>query len=66
MPVLSERDVTLTLKCADYITNKDSDSHVNVYVIANVRETKQRFATRDTIWIEKPHLEVKVSECTVS
>ena len=51
------------MKCADYITNKDVDSHVNVYVIATVRETNQRFATRDTIWIEKPHLEVKVSVC---
>ena len=65
LPVLSERDVTLTMKCADYITNKDVDSHVNVYVIATVRETNQRFATRDTIWIEKPHLEVKVSVCPV-
>ena len=58
--------MTLTMKCADYITNQDVDSHVNVYVIATVRETNQRFATRDTIWIEKPHLEVKVSMCTYS
>ncbi|XP_025115118.1 protein-glutamine gamma-glutamyltransferase K-like isoform X2 [Pomacea canaliculata] len=55
----TENDVQMSLKCADYINNKDTDSHVNVYVIATVRETHQRFATRDTIWIEKPHLEVK-------
>lgn len=55
----AEGSVSLTLKCADYINNKDSDSHVNVYVMACVKETKQRFATRDTVWIEKPHLEVK-------
>ncbi|KAK7498048.1 hypothetical protein BaRGS_00010636, partial [Batillaria attramentaria] len=55
----AESDVTMALKCADYINTKDTDSHVNVYVIATARETKQRFATRETIWIEKPHLEVK-------
>lgn len=55
----AESDVTMSLKCADYINAKDTDSHVNVYVIAKARETNQRFATRDTIWIEKPHMEVK-------
>lgn len=60
--VVAENDVQMSLKCADYINNKDTDSHVNVYVIATVRETHQRFATRDTIWIEKPHLEVKVRQ----
>ncbi|KAK7114916.1 protein-glutamine gamma-glutamyltransferase 4-like isoform X1 [Littorina saxatilis] len=55
----AECDVKMSLKCADYINNKDTDSHVNVYVIATARETHQRFATRDTMWIEKPHLEVK-------
>lgn len=58
--IISESDATMTLKCADYINNKDADSHVNVYVSASVQGTGQRFATRDTIWIEKPHLEVKV------
>lgn len=53
-------EVSLTLKCTDYLGNVDSDSHLNIYAIAQVKETGQRFILQEPVWIEKPHIELKV------
>ncbi|XP_052816995.1 protein-glutamine gamma-glutamyltransferase K-like isoform X2 [Mya arenaria] len=53
------QEVCLSMKCADYIGSVDSDSHVNAYVTAHVRETSQRFVFQEPLWIEKPHIEIK-------
>ena len=53
-------DISLTLKCAEYISNVDSDSHVNIYALASVKETGQKFISQEAVWIEKPHIELKV------
>lgn len=55
----AEMEVSLTLKCTDYLGNVDSDSHLNLYAIAQVKETGQRFILQEPIWIEKPHIELK-------
>lgn len=55
----TETEVSLALKCADYISNVDSDSHLNLYAIAQVKETGQRFIYQEPVWIEKPHIELK-------
>ncbi|ESO91068.1 hypothetical protein LOTGIDRAFT_122446, partial [Lottia gigantea] len=56
---IPESDVTMVLKCSEYINCQDGDAHVNVYATAKVRETGQRFAARDSFWLEKPTVEVK-------
>jgi hypothetical protein len=55
----------LTLKVTDYVNVIDPDSHVNVYVIANVKETNQKYINRDIIRCERPNLELKVSKNTI-
>ncbi|XP_053402741.1 hemocyte protein-glutamine gamma-glutamyltransferase-like [Mercenaria mercenaria] len=55
----AETEVSLQLKCVDYIGNVDSDSHLNLYAIAQVKETGQHFILQEPAWIEKPHLELK-------
>ena len=57
---LLEMEVQLSLDCSEYIHKKDADSHLAVNTISLVKETGQRHATRNTLWIEKPHLELKV------
>ena len=54
------------MKCADYIGVVDADSHVNIYALATVKETSQRFVSCEAIWIEKPHIELKVCKITES
>ncbi|KAK3611436.1 hypothetical protein CHS0354_027163 [Potamilus streckersoni] len=51
--------VTITAKCADFINSIDAESHVNIYVMATVKETGQRFVKHEALWVEKPHLELK-------
>ncbi|KAL5022509.1 hypothetical protein ScPMuIL_001664 [Solemya velum] len=55
----SESQVALTVKCSDYINSVDCDSHINIYVMALVKETNQRHIQRETYWLEKPHLDLK-------
>jgi hypothetical protein len=45
----------------DYIGSVDSDSHLNLYAMAHVKETGQRYIYEEPVWIEKPHIELKVS-----
>ena len=54
------QEISVCLKCADYIGNIDSDSHINVHAMAYVSETSQRFIYQEPHWIEKPHIEIKV------
>ncbi|XP_050399460.1 protein-glutamine gamma-glutamyltransferase 4 isoform X1 [Patella vulgata] len=55
----AEGDCSLLLKCSEFINTQDGDAHVNVYATAKVRETGQRFAARESFWLEKPTLDVK-------
>ena len=55
-----DQDVSLSMKCVDYIGGVDSDSHINIYTIATVKETGQRYVFQEPLWIEKPHIEIKV------
>lgn len=57
---ISDQEVSLSLKCVDYIGSVDSDSHINIYAIATVKETGQRYVVQEPLWIEKPHIEIKV------
>ena len=56
----------LSIKCGDYIGVVDADSHVNIYALATVKETGQRFVACEAIWIEKPHIELKVLDHKVA
>ena len=60
--IFTENLTKLTLKVTDYVNVIDPDSHVNVYVIANVKETNQKYIHRDIIRCERPNLELKVSK----
>ncbi|KAL3859441.1 hypothetical protein ACJMK2_009661 [Sinanodonta woodiana] len=51
--------VSITAKCADFINSIDAESHVNIYVMATVKETGQRFVKHEALWVEKPHLELR-------
>ena len=62
--LFSESEVILSVKCADYIGFVDADSHVNILALATVKETNQRFISCEAIWIEKPHIELKVCYIT--
>ncbi|XP_052230405.1 protein-glutamine gamma-glutamyltransferase K-like isoform X3 [Dreissena polymorpha] len=55
----TEQELSLSMKCHDYIGNVDSDSHINIYVIAFVKETSQRFIFQEPLWTEKPNIEIK-------
>ncbi|XP_071091766.1 hemocyte protein-glutamine gamma-glutamyltransferase-like isoform X1 [Haliotis cracherodii] len=54
-----ESAVCLKLNPTEYINSCDADSHVNVYACGIVKETGQKFATREVLWVDKPLLEVK-------
>ena len=62
--IFTENLTKLTLKVTDYVNIIDPDSHVNVYVIANVKETNQKYINRDIIRCERPNLELKVGNTT--
>lgn len=55
----AQSEVVMSVKCTDYIGIVDADSHVNIYALATVKETSQRFIACEAIWIEKPHIELK-------
>ena len=63
--VFTETSVSLSLKCADFISSVDPDCHVTVYAIATVKETGQTFLRHEPLWIEKPHIELKVRHCNI-
>lgn len=55
----TESSSVLELKCAEFIEQKPTDSHVTSYVMAKVRETGQKFATVQTYCLDRPHLDIK-------
>lgn len=55
----AENETKLSLKASDYISSIDTDSHVNIYIIANVKETNQKYICREIIRCERPNLELK-------
>ncbi|BFZ12584.1 hypothetical protein BsWGS_15622 [Bradybaena similaris] len=55
----AENSVVLELKCADYIEQKETDSHVSAYVMGKVRETGQRYATIQSYCLDRPQLDIK-------
>lgn len=55
----------LSVKCSEYIGNVDADSHVNIFAFATVKETNQRYVYCESLWIDKPHIELKVGKVLV-
>ncbi|XP_029637138.1 protein-glutamine gamma-glutamyltransferase K isoform X3 [Octopus sinensis] len=55
----AETVVSLSLKCNEYVNNRDPDAHIVMYCKAIVKETNQRYITRETFWLDKPHLDLK-------
>ncbi|XP_055891117.1 protein-glutamine gamma-glutamyltransferase K-like isoform X3 [Biomphalaria glabrata] len=55
----TDTTTVLEIKCADFIEQKPTDSHVTSYVMAKVRETGQRYATVQTYTLDRPHLDIK-------
>ncbi|OWF54544.1 protein-glutamine gamma-glutamyltransferase K-like isoform X1 [Mizuhopecten yessoensis] len=55
----SDGELSLTVKCSDYINNIDPDSHVSIYVMATVKETGQHVIKRDIFRAEHPNLDLK-------